>query len=117
MSAAEFENDASRFLSRVSVCVDCPHLSLLPPPHPLIQMTSYQAMLEKMRAQATIGDTYRREVREAFKTAVARVEGEARCIPDDKEELEEDQAIWVKRFGAAMVSGGVVAGGFGLTIR
>ena len=40
----------------------------------------------------------------SFHQATKRLEGLTRLVPDDKDELAEDQEIWVEAFGKAMVS-------------
>ena len=42
--------------------------------------------------------------RRSFRQATERLDGLARSVPDDKDDLAEDQEIWVKAFGKAMVS-------------
>ena len=40
----------------------------------------------------------------SFHQATERLDGLARSVPDDKDNLAEDQEIWVEAFGKAMVS-------------
>lgn len=75
-------------------------------------LTSQQQTLsraDRLRAQADIGGLHRKKVRQAFKAAINRVESEARCVPDDKDELGE-KVMWRKRFGEALVSNHVHGG-------
>ena len=40
----------------------------------------------------------------SFRQATEQLDGLARLVPDDKDELAEDQEIWVQAFRKAMVS-------------
>ena len=40
----------------------------------------------------------------SFRQATEWLDGLARLVPDDKDDLAEDQEIWVEAFGKAMVS-------------
>ena len=42
--------------------------------------------------------------RHSFHQATERLDGLARSVPDDKDDLAKDQEIWVEVFGKAMVS-------------
>ena len=42
--------------------------------------------------------------RRSFCQATKWLDGLARSVPDDKDELAEDQEIWVEAFGKAMIS-------------
>ena len=40
----------------------------------------------------------------SFRQATEQLDGLARSVPNDKDNLAEDQEIWVEAFGKAMVS-------------
>ena len=46
----------------------------------------------------------RLNARRGFRQATEQLDGLARSVPDDKDDLAEDQEIWVEAFGKAMVS-------------
>ena len=50
------------------------------------------------------GSLLRRVSRRSFRQATEQLDGLARLVPDDKDDLAEDQEIWVEAFGKAMVS-------------
>ena len=50
------------------------------------------------------GSLLRLNTRRSFRQATERLDRLARSVPDDKDDLAEDQEIWVEAFGKAMVS-------------
>ena len=50
------------------------------------------------------GSILRLNARRSFCQATERLDGLARSVPNDKDDLAEDQEIWVEAFGKAMVS-------------
>ena len=50
------------------------------------------------------GSLLRLNAQHSFRQATERLDGLARSVPDDKDDLAEDQEIWVEAFGKAMVS-------------
>lgn len=71
-----------------------------------------QSIIERMRAQSAIGDAHRKKVKHEFESAVQDMDAETRCLPEDTEDLEEEQRDWVVRFAAVMVSHDGLAGDF-----
>jgi len=47
---------------------------------------------------------HRQEVRHHFKDATAQVEAVAKAVPNDKEDLFEEQMMWIEEFKRAVVS-------------
>ena len=72
--------------------------------HPPTTMSQFQSQLDKFRAMTDAGSLLRLNTRRSFRQATERLDGLARSVPDDKDNLAEDQEIWVEAFGKAMVS-------------
>ena len=80
--------------------------SLLSPPFIISPtMSQFTSRLDKFRAMADAGANHRAAVRRRFKDATDRLEVLEKTMPDDKDELREDQVLWMDEFGRAMVSG------------
>ena len=67
-------------------------------------MSQFQSWLDKFRTMTDTGSLLHLNARHSFHQATERLNGLARSVPDDKDELAEDQEIWVEVFGRAMVS-------------
>ena len=67
-------------------------------------MSQFQSRLDKFHAMTDAGSLLHLNARHSFRQATERLEGLARSVPDDNDELAEDQEIWVEAFGRAMVS-------------
>ena len=50
------------------------------------------------------GSLLRLNAQHSFRQATEWLDGLARSVPNDKDNLAEDQEIWVEAFGKAMVS-------------
>ena len=50
------------------------------------------------------GSLLRLNARRSFRQATERLDRLARSVPNNKDNLAEDQEIWVEAFGKAMVS-------------
>ena len=72
--------------------------------HPPTTMSQFQSRLDKFRAMTDAGSLLHLNARRSFCQATEQLDGLARLVPDDKDELAEDQEIWVQAFGKAMVS-------------
>ena len=72
--------------------------------HPPTTMSQFQSRLNKFRAMTDAGCLLRLETRCSFRRATEQLDGFARSVPDDKDDLAEDQEIWVEAFRKAMVS-------------
>ena len=72
--------------------------------HPPTTMSQFQSWLGKFRAMTNAGSLLCLNAWRSFRQATERLDGLARLVPDDKDELAEDQEIWVQAFGKAMVS-------------
>ena len=72
--------------------------------HPPTTMSQFQSRLDKFHAMTDAGSLLRLDTRRSFRQATKRLNGLARSVPDDKDDLAEDQEIWVEAFGKAMVS-------------
>jgi len=53
---------------------------------------------------ADTGATLQQALCKCFKAVAERIVAEAKMTPDDREDLGEDQDLWVVHFGEAMVS-------------
>ena len=71
--------------------------------HPF-SMSQFQAKFDQFRSMTNLGLDHRRAIKARCKTAVETLDTLARCVPDDKEELQEEIEDWVERFDHAMVS-------------
>ena len=67
-------------------------------------MPQFQSWLDKFRAMTNAGSLLHLNARCNFHQATERLNRLARSVPDNKDELAEDQEIWVEVFGKAMVS-------------
>ena len=67
-------------------------------------MSQFQSRLDKFHAMTNTGSLLCLNARCSFRQATEWLDGLARSVPDDKDELAEDQEIWVEAFGKAMVS-------------
>ena len=72
--------------------------------HPPTTMSQFQSRLDKFRAMTDTGSLLRLNARRSFRQATKRLDGLARSVPDNKDDLAEDQEIWVEAFRKAMVS-------------
>ena len=72
--------------------------------HPPTTMSQFQSRLDKFCAMTDAGSILRLNAQRSFPQAAERLDGLARSVPDDKDDLAEDQEIWVEAFGKAMVS-------------
>ena len=72
--------------------------------HPPTTMSQFQSRLDKFCAMTDTGSLLRLNARRSFLQATERLDGLARSVPDDKDDLAKDQEIWVEAFGKAMVS-------------
>ena len=60
-------------------------------------MSQFQSRLDKFRAMTDASSLLRLNAWRSFRQATERLDGLARLVPDDKDELAEDQEIWVER--------------------
>ena len=67
-------------------------------------MSQFQSRLDKFRAMTDTGSLLHLNARHSFCQATERLDRLARSVPDDKDDLAEDQEIWVEAFRKAMVS-------------
>ena len=72
--------------------------------HPPTTMSQFQSRLDKFRAMTDAGSLLPLDTRHSLRQATEWLDGLARSVPDDKDDLAEDQEIWVEAFGKAMVS-------------
>ena len=72
--------------------------------HPPTTMSQFQSRLDKFHAMTDAGSLLRLNARHSFRQATERLDRLTRLVPDDKDDLAEDQEIWVEAFGKAMVS-------------
>ena len=72
--------------------------------HPPTTMSQFQSRLDKFHAMTDAGSLLHLNARHSFCQATERLNGLARSVPDNKDELAEDQEIWVEAFRKAMVS-------------
>ena len=72
--------------------------------HPPTTMSQFQSRLNKFRAMTDAGSILHLNAQRSFRQATERLDGLARSVPDDKDDLAEDQEIRVEAFGKAMVS-------------
>ena len=72
--------------------------------HPPTTMSQFQSRLDKFRAMTNASSLLCLNTWHSFCQATKRLNGLARSVPDDKDDLAEDQEIWVEAFGKAMVS-------------
>ena len=68
-------------------------------------MSQFTSRLDKFRAMADAGSNHRAAVRRRFKDVTDRLEVLEKTMPEDKDELREEQVMWMGEFGRAMVSG------------
>ena len=67
-------------------------------------MSQFQSQLDKFLAMTDAGSLLHLNTRHSFRQATERLNILTRLVPDDKDELAEDQEIWVEGFSRAMVS-------------
>ena len=72
--------------------------------HPPTTMSQFQSRLDKFHAMTDAGSLLHLNARHSFCQATERLDGLARSVPDNKDELAKDQEIWVEAFRKAMVS-------------
>ena len=72
--------------------------------HPPATMSQFQSRLDKFCAMTDAGSLLHLNAWRSFHQATMRLDGLTRSVPDDKDELAEDQEIWVEAFEKAMVS-------------
>ena len=72
--------------------------------HPLTTMSQFQSCIDKFRAMTNTGSILHLNAQRSFRQATKQLEGLARLVPDNKDELAEDQEIWVEAFSKAIVS-------------
>ena len=67
-------------------------------------MSQFQSQLDKFRTMTDASSLLRLDTRRSFRQATEWLDGLARSVSDDKDDLAEDQEIWVEAFRKAMVS-------------
>ena len=67
-------------------------------------MSQQTSRVRNLCAMTAKGSEHRRDVRLKFKAATERATAEAKTMPDDREDLQEEMEMWVGSFGRAMVS-------------
>ena len=67
-------------------------------------MSQFQAKFDQFRSMTNLGLDHWRAVKARCKTAVETLDALVRCVPDDKEELQEEIEDWVGQFDCVMVS-------------
>ena len=67
-------------------------------------MSQFQSQLDKFHAMTDTGSLLCLNARRSFRQATKWLDRLARSVPNNKDELAEDQEIWVEAFGKAMVS-------------
>ena len=67
-------------------------------------MFQFQAKFDWFCSMTNLGLDHRRAIKARCKTAVETLDALARCVPDDKEKLQEEIEDWVGQFDRAMVS-------------
>ena len=67
-------------------------------------MSQFQSCIDKFRAMSNTSSILHLNVQRSFCQATKQLEGLARLVPDNKDELAEDQEIWVEAFSKAIVS-------------
>ena len=67
-------------------------------------MSQFQSWLDKFRTMTDTGSLLHLNARHSFHQATEQLNGLARSVPDNKDDLAKDQEIWVEAFGKAMVS-------------
>ena len=72
--------------------------------HPPTTMSQFQSRLDKFHAMTGASSLLRLNAQHSFRQATEQLDGLARSVPNDKDNLAEDQEIWVEAFGKAMVS-------------
>ena len=72
--------------------------------HPPTTMSQFQYRLDKFCAMTDTGFILCLNAWRSFHQATERLDGLARSVPNDKDDLAEDQEIWVEAFRKAMVS-------------
>ena len=72
--------------------------------HPPTTMSQFQSRLDKFCAMTDASSLLHLNAQRSFHQATEWLDRLARSVPDDKDELAEDQEIWVEAFGKAMVS-------------
>ena len=72
--------------------------------HPPTTMSQFQSRLDKFRAMTNASSILCLNTWHSFRQATEWLNGLTRSVPDDKDDLAEDQEIWVEAFGKAMVS-------------
>ena len=72
--------------------------------HPLAIMSQFQSCLNKFHAMTDSSSLLRLNARCSFHQATKQLDKLVRSVPNNKDELAEDQEIWVEVFGKAMVS-------------
>ena len=72
--------------------------------HPLTTLSQFQSCLNKFHAMTNASSLLCLNSQSSFHQATERLEELARLVPNDKDELAEDQEIWVEAFSKAMVS-------------
>ena len=72
--------------------------------HPLTTMSQFQSCLDKFCTMTDASSLLHLNARCSFCQATEWLEGLARSVPNDKDELAEDQEIWVEAFDKALVS-------------
>ena len=72
--------------------------------HPPTTMSQFQSQLDKFHAMTDAGSLLRLNTQRSFRQATEQLDGLARSVPDNKDDLAKDQEIWVEALGKAMVS-------------
>ena len=72
--------------------------------HPLTTMSQFQSHINKFHTMTDAGSILHLNTQCSFCQATEQLKGLTRLVPSDKDELAEDQEIWMEVFGKAMVS-------------
>ena len=72
--------------------------------HPPTIMSQFQSCIDKFCAMTDGGSILHLNAQHSFRQATEQLKGLARSVSNDKDELAEDQGIWVEAFSKAMVS-------------
>ena len=72
--------------------------------HPPTTMSQFQSRFNKFCAMTDTGSLLRLNARHSFRQATEWLDRLTKLVPDNKDELAEDQEIWVQVFRKAMVS-------------
>jgi hypothetical protein len=65
--------------------------------------TSHASLLSALIKRPVTADTEKAAAEAEFNAAASKLVDIAKCVPDDKEELEEEKQMWMLNWGEAMV--------------